>query len=145
MKGSIMDNETIVGSKDTSKAAIRLSMTASREDEYDLIKELGKIGIKAVAVDFGGDFITSVTKIIERAVVASKRQNIILDVHHEQGAVVGATREALGQIMPKAIGCSVGGKIGIARFNDHIAVAVFTGIGFLNLDEIGIGLGHRTI
>lgn len=139
-----MDYETI-GSKDTSKAAIMLSISSTREEEYALIKAYAEKGFKCVAVDFGGDFITSVTKIIERAVVASKRQNVILDVHHEQGAVVGATREALGQIMPKAIGCNVGGKIGIARYNDHITVAVFTGIGFLNLDEIGIGLGHRSL
>ncbi|HQM96341.1 MAG TPA: HutP family protein [Clostridia bacterium] len=139
-----MEYDTI-GSKDTSKAAIRLSITSTREEEYALIKDYADKGIKCVAVDFGGDFISSVSKIIERAVVASKRQNVILDVHHEQGAVVGATREALGQIMPKAIGCNIGGKIGIARHKDHITVAVFTGIGFLNLDEIGIGLGHRSL
>ncbi|HHT95487.1 MAG TPA: HutP family protein [Clostridia bacterium] len=139
-----MENETI-GSKDTSKAAIRLSVSSTREEEYALIKDYAEQGIKCVAVDFGGDFISSVSKIIERAVVASKRQNVIRDVHHEQGAVVGATREALGQIMPKAIGCNIGGKIGIARYKEHITVAVFTGIGFLNLDEVGIGLGHRSI
>lgn len=134
-----------LGSKEISIAAIRLAISSSREEEYKLIEKYALSKVKCVAVDFGGDFIGSVSKIIERAVVASKRQNVIEDIHREQGAVVGATREALNQIMPKAIGCNLGGKIGIARFGDHITVAVFTGIGFLNLDEIAIGLGHRSL
>ena len=71
------------------------------------------------------EFITSITKIIERAVVAAKRESIIIDTHTEEGAVAGATREAISQLMAKAIGLNVGGKIGIARFGDHISVAVF--------------------
>lgn len=47
--------------------------------------------------------------------------------------------------MPKAIGLNVGGKIGIARYDDHISVALFLGIGMLNLNEISVGLGHRAI
>jgi len=54
-------------------------------------------------------FITSVMKIIERAVVSSKREGVITDNHVEEGAVAGATREALSQIM----------KIGVARYKDH--------------------------
>ncbi|HBG22016.1 MAG TPA: hut operon positive regulator HutP, partial [Peptococcaceae bacterium] len=62
-----------------------------------------------------------------------------------QGAVAGATREALSQISMKAVGYDVGGKIGIARHNDHVSVAVYFGIGLLHLDEVAIGLGHRVI
>ena len=47
--------------------------------------------------------------------------------------------------MPKAIGLNVGGKIGIARYNDHISVAIFFGIGLLHLNEVSIGLGHRVV
>ncbi|NLL19602.1 MAG: hut operon positive regulator HutP, partial [Clostridia bacterium] len=36
-------------------------------------------------------------------------------------------------------------KIGIARINDHISVAVFFGIGLVHLDEVAIGLGHRAV
>jgi len=78
-------------------------------------------------------------------VVAAKREGVIKDTHTDEGAVAGATREALSQIMPKAIGLNVGGKIGIAHQNDHITVAVFFGIGLLHLDEVSIGLGHRAV
>ena len=107
--------------------------------------EYGKIGIRTATVDYGGEFITSVMKIIERAVVSSKREGVITDNHVEEGAVAGATREALSQIMPKALGLNVGGKIGVARYKDHISVAVFFGIGLLHLNEVAIGLGHRVV
>jgi hypothetical protein len=84
-------------------------------------------------------------KIVERAVVASKRENVIVDNHVEEGAVAGATREALSQLMPKALGLNVGGKIGIARYKNHISVAIFFGIGLLHLNEVSIGLGHRVV
>jgi hypothetical protein len=47
--------------------------------------------------------------------------------------------------MPKALGLNVGGKIGIARHQDHVSVAIFLGIGLLHLDEVSIGLGHRAV
>ena len=59
--------------------------------------------------------------------------------------VAGAAREALNQVTPKALGMSVGGKIGIARSGEHVAVAVFFNIGLGHLDEVCIGLGHRAI
>ena len=59
--------------------------------------------------------------------------------------MAGATREALSQVMTKAIGLNVGGKIGIARSGNNIAVAIFFGIGLLHLNEVAIGLGHRAI
>ena len=89
--------------------------------------------------------ITSAAKIVERAVVAAKREGVIKDSHSDEGAVAGAAREALAQIMPKALGLNVGGKIGIARHGDHISVAIFFGIGLLHLDEVAIGLGHRAV
>ncbi len=57
--------------------------------------------------------------------------------------MAGATREALSQIMNKAMGLNIGGKIGIARQDDHLSVAIFFGIGLLHLDEVAVGLGHR--
>jgi hypothetical protein len=42
------------------------------------------------------------------------------------------------QIINKALGLNVGGKIGIARYNDHISVAIFFGIGLLHLNEVAI-------
>ena len=59
--------------------------------------------------------------------------------------MAGAAREAIAQIMPKALGLNVGGKIGISRQKDHVSVAIFLGIGLLHLDEVAIGLGHRAV
>jgi len=133
------------GSKDISSAAIRIALTNDRVSEKKLQSEFSQIGIQSAAVDYGGEFISSVMKIVERAVVSSKREGVITESHAEQGAVAGATREAISQIMPKAIGLNVGGKIGIARYKDHISVAIFFGIGLLNLNEVAIGLGHRAV
>lgn len=49
------------------------------------------------------------------------------------------------QIMNKALGLNIGGKIAIARCGEHISVAVFFGIGLLHLNEMAVGLGHRVI
>ena len=120
-----------------------MALSSDRDQEKQLKSKFTTEGIKTAAVDYGDEFISSVNKIVERAVVAAKREGVIKDTHADEGAVAGATREALSQIMPKAIGLNVGGKIGIARHADHISVAVFFGIGLLHLDEVSIGLGHR--
>ncbi len=135
----------LLGSREVARIAIQMSLTKSRSEENALKEECLKNGIKTAAVDYGGDFINSINKIIERAVVAAKREGVIEDSHAEEGAVAGATREAVSQIMPKAIGLSVGGKIAIARYHDHVSVALFFGIGLLHLNEVAIGLGHRAI
>lgn len=133
------------GSKDISVASIKMALTSDRQSEKVLQEEYRQSGILTAAVDYGGDFLGAATKIIERAVVAAKREGVIKDSHAEQGAVAGAAHEALSQITSKAIGFSVGGKIGIARFRDHVSVSVFFVIGLLNLNEVAIGLGHRAI
>jgi len=134
------------GSKVAATAAIRMALSSSRTEETQIKKELAnEYGIKAVAVDYGGEFISSVAKIVERAVVSAKREGVIKDTHPDEGAVAGAAREAVTQIMPKALGLNVGGKIGVARYNDHVSVAIFFGIGLLHLDEVSIGLGHRAV
>ncbi|HHW32420.1 MAG TPA: hut operon positive regulator HutP [Clostridiaceae bacterium] len=140
-----MNSEKTFGSRDIAISAIKLALTSDRTEEKRFQADFARIGIRTAAVDFGGEFITSVMKIIERAVVSSKREGVISDTHREEGAVAGATHEALLQIMPKAIGLNVGGKIGIARYNDHVSVAIFSGIGLLHLNDVSIGLGHRVI
>ncbi|OPZ91043.1 MAG: HutP [Firmicutes bacterium ADurb.Bin419] len=133
------------GSKDIASAAIKIALTSDRQQEKMYQSDFNKLGIHTCAVDYGGEFISSVMKIVERAVVSSKREGVIEDSHTEEGAVAGATREALSQIMPKALGLNVGGKIGIARYKNHISVAIFFGIGLLHLNEVSIGLGHRVV
>ena len=133
------------GSKEVARAAIEMALSATREDERLLKEDLRNREIRAAAVDYGGEYLTAVKSIVERAVVAAKREGLIHDSHAEEGAVAGATREALSQVMPKAFGLNVGGKVGLARRGDHVAVAVFFGIGLLHLDEVAVGLGHRAI
>ena len=133
------------GSKDVAKAAVRLALSSSREDEKALKARYAKKGVSVAAVDFGGEFLASVMRIVECTVVAAKRENIIGETHHEEGAVAGAVREAVSQITSKAIGLNVGGKVGIARYDEHVAVCIFFGIGLLHLNEVAIGLGHRVI
>jgi hypothetical protein len=136
---------TLQGSRKIARVAIEMAMTDSREREREYKQKFFSEGIKTAAVDCGGDFVLSVNKMIERAVVAAKREGVIKEVHTEEGAIAGAAREALSQLVPKAIGLNVGGKIGIARKDDHISVAAFFGVGLLHLDEVAIGLGHRAV
>jgi len=139
------DYDYLYGSKDVAKAAIKMALTSDREEEKRQKEEYNKMGIRVAAVDFGGEFLTSITKIIERAVVSAKREGLISEVHNEEGAVAGAAREAITHLMDKAMGLNVGGKIGIARYDEHVVVAIFFGIGLLHLNEVGIGIGHRVI
>ena len=124
-------------SRNVARAAVLMALTRSREEEKTLKAELLP-EVSCAAVDCGGEFITSVTRIVER-------EGLILESHLEEGGVAGATHEALTQIVDKAIGLNIGGKIGIARSGDHIVVAVFFGIGLLHLNEVAIALGHRVV
>ena len=133
------------GSRYVCKAAINMALSDDRTDEASLKDRYRAMGIKTVAVDFGSDFNSAVKKILERAVFASKREGLIGESHAEEGAVAGAAHEALQQIIDKCVGLNLGGKIGIARNGDHIAVCVFFAIGLLNLNDIAIGLGHRAM
>ena len=132
-------------SREVSKSAIKIALTEDRESENKLKSAFADMGISVAAVDFGGEFITSVNKIIERTVVAAKREGIIGNTHAEEGAVAGAAREAVSQIVNKALGLNVGGKIGVARYGEHISVCVFFGIGLLHLNEMAVAIGHRAI
>ncbi len=132
-------------SKFTSSAVIRLALTETREEENALKEQFLSENIRCAAVDFGGEFISSVSKIIEKTIIAAQKSGVISDSHNEEGAVAGAAREAVSQISQKAIGLNVGGKIAVARYGDHLSVCLYFGIGLLNLNEIAIGLGHRAI
>lgn len=134
-----------VGSKQVCRAAIEIALTETREEETELKAKNTAKGICSVAVDFGSDFNSAVAKILERAVVAAKRENVIGSSHAEEGAVAGAAHEALQQIIDKCVGLNLGGKIGIARYESHISVCVFFAIGLLNLNDVAIGMGHRAV
>lgn len=136
---------SISESRRVAAAAVRLALTPSREEESELKQRLLTENIRGTAVDHGGEYSSSIQKVVERAVVAARREQVIQSDHRSEGSVAGATREALSQIMPKALGLNVGGKIGIASDGSHVAVAVFFTVGLLHLNEVAIGLGHRAI
>ena len=112
------------------RAALRLAITESREAEQELRKQVHEQGIRSVAVDFGGQFVPSIPKIIEHAVVAAQRQRVVADNHIGEGAVIGATQEALEQLDPAQL---LGGSL---NMSDHLMLTAVIGAAV-----IGIGTG----
>jgi hypothetical protein len=131
-------------SLDVPREAVRLALT-SREEERDYIKKLEALGGKAAAVDIGGNISISISKILERALVASKRVGLIKEEYAEEGAVMGAARDALMQVLERSNNLNVGGKIGLVRMGNDLAVCIYVSIGLLHLNEFAIGIGHRTL
>lgn len=131
-------------SVNVSKAALKMAIS-DREEENKLKKEFKKEDILTAAVDFGGEFNKSIKKMIENIVIAAKREGLIEETHVHQGAVAGAAHDAITQISSSANGLNIGGKMAVARSGEHIVVAVFFGVGMLNLNEVTVGLSHRTI
>ncbi len=127
-----------------AKIATRMAICDRHEEEH-LKKFYSEKGIKVTAVNIGGNINSSVAKILESALVAAKRNELIREEHLHEGAVIGATRDAIMQVAERANGLNVGGKIGIARGGEHISVCIFLNIGLLHLDEIVIGIGHRAL
>lgn len=134
----------ISNSLEVARHAIQMALS-TREEEEELKVIFRKKGIIVTAVNIGGNINESTTKILERALVASKRNGVIREEHLHEGGVVGATRDALMQIFNRASGQNVGGKIGIARQGEHLSVCIFLSVGLLHLNEVVIGLGHRVI
>ena len=135
----------MTGSKEVMASAIRLAVTSGMDEEKSMISELRAAGASAAAANYGGDYIGSIGKIIERAIVAAKREGVISEGHLEEGAVAGAAHEAVTQLNSKAMGLNIGGKIAIVRQGEHIGVAMYFGVGLVHLNEVAIGIGHRVI
>ena len=132
-------------SADVARAAIRMALSENRSDENELREKLAKSGICAVAVNFGGKFLDIIPKIYESAIVAAQRQHVISDTHVGDGSVVGAMESAIEQIKLMAMGMNLGGKIGIARWKEHLCVAVFVEVGVLHFNEVTLGMAHRVL
>jgi len=133
-------------SNSTKVAKIATKMAiCNRNEEDDLKRYYNEQGIKVTAVNIGGNINSSMSKILESALVAAKRNGLIREEHLHEGAVIGATRDAIIQIANRANGLNVGGKIGIAKGGEHVSVCIFLNIGLLHLDEIVIGIGHRSL
>ena len=108
-----MDLMENTGSRAVARAALALAMTSTREEEAALRAQFGQDGVLTAAADYGGDYNQSVMKLIERAVVAARREHVIADAHHEQGAVAGAAHDAIAQVSAKAFGLSSTDLIGL--------------------------------
>ena len=132
-------------SADVARAAVRMALSETRADENELKEKLAAQGIRSVAVNFGGKLTDILPKIFESAIVAAQRQHVISDTHVGDGSVLGAMESAIEQVKLMAIGMNVGGKIGIARWKEHLCVAVFVGVGVLHFNEVTIGLAHRVL
>lgn len=63
------------------RAALRIAVTENRTEEQRIKEQLAARGIRSTAVDFGGEFMPSIVKIVERAVVAAQRQGIVTETH----------------------------------------------------------------
>ncbi|MDY6084681.1 MAG: HutP family protein [Dialister sp.] len=132
-------------SADVGRAALQLALSETRTDENTLRDTLAAQGIRGCAVNFGGKFLDILPKVYESAIVAAQRQNVVSDTHVGDGSVLGAVESAMEQVKVKAIGMNVGGKVGIARWNEHLCVAVYIGVGVLHFNEIAVGIAHRTL
>ena len=130
--------KTEPNSKQVAAAALYMALSESREDELHLKQAYQRQGLQVVAVNYGGPAAAAVPK-------AAKREGVIADVHSEEGAVAGAAHEAFAQIVNKALGLNIGGKIGIARYQEHITVAMVVEIGLLHLNEVAVGMAHRVV
>ena len=132
-------------SSDIGRAALRMALTENRKEEYALRDELKEQDIQAVAVNFGGRFLDILPKIYASAIVAAPRQKVISDTHVGDGSVLGAVEAAIDQVKIKALGMNVGGKLGIARWKEHLCVAIYIGVGVLHFNEVAVGMAHRAL
>ncbi|MDR1779060.1 MAG: HutP family protein [Clostridiales Family XIII bacterium] len=135
----------MLDSIDVARATIELAITPSRDAEEKCIKKLAEKDIQATAVDVGGDVVNSVHVVIERAIHASRKAGLTRENHVQDGAIAGAAREAVTQIASKATGLNGGGKIAICRHHEHLVVCIFMSIGLLYLNDVVIGLSHRSL
>ena len=63
-----MENTGDSGSRDVARAALSLSLSASREEESQLRDAFARDGVLTAAADYGGEYNQSIMKLIERAV-----------------------------------------------------------------------------
>lgn len=102
------NNERVV-----ARAAVTLAISEDRESERALKAAYAEQGIRTAAVDVGGEFLKSMHRMVEQAIVAARREGLIEENSpRSDGSIAGALHDALSQVAQKASGLSVGGKIG---------------------------------
>ena len=81
------------GTRVVSRAALLMCLTQSRDEERALKEKLlREEDVRAAAVDYGGEFVASVVRIVERAVVAAKREGVIVADEYKEEAAWPARR-----------------------------------------------------
>ena len=130
---------------DVARFATNLVSTGSREKEMEYRKYLETFEVQSVAVDFGGKFEKVVPQIIENGAVAAQRCGLIEDQHVQIGDIVGAIHQVLIKLGSIAVDLNVGGKLAIARYKEHLCVAIFSEIGLIHLNEVFINIAHRSV
>ena len=130
---------------DVARFATNLVSTGSREKEMEYRKYLETFEVQSVALDFGGKFEKVVPQIIENGAVAAQRCGLIEDQHVQIGDIVGAIHQVLIKLGSIAVGLNVGGKLAIARYKEHLCVAIFAEIGLIHLNEVFINIAHRSV
>lgn len=130
--------------KDVANAAIKIALS-SREEELIMKKNFLNQNIKLAAIDIGGEIFKDLNKILERIIITAKKNNLITDSHLEEAAVLGAGKDVISQIINKCIGYNVGGKIGIAKGEEHLCICIYVSVGLINLDDIAIAIAHRAV
>lgn len=75
------------GSRGAVCAAIMRAMSASRQKEAAMKASMAEAGVHTAVADDGGEFMPSVMRSVERAAACAKREGLIGDTHHEEGAV----------------------------------------------------------
>ena len=129
------------------RAAMLLALTATREEEDELKKniELGN-NIKCAVTEVGGKVNDFKEKITNSVIGAALNCNVIEKDSRQVHALLHATMEAEnGMLFGSAIGLNLAVKVGIARDAEWIAVALFgqSGAHFLTSHErAGFGLMH---
>lgn len=132
-------------SADVARAAIRMALSENRSDENELREKLAKVEFVLLQSTLAASSPDIIPKIYESAIVAAQRQHVISDTHVGDGSVVGAMESAIEQIKLMAMGMNLGGKIGIARWKEHLCVAVFVEVGVLHFNEVTLGMAHRVL
>lgn len=130
---------------DVARFATNLVSTGSGEKEMEYRKYLETFEVQSVAVDFGGKFEKVVPQIIENGAVAAQRCGLIEDQHVQIGGIVGAIHQVLIKLGSIAVGLNVGGKLAMARYKEHLCVAIFAEIGLIHLNEVFINIAHRSV
>jgi hypothetical protein len=136
-------------SKDVARAAILMALTGEREEENRLQEELATRNVRAAAADYGGEFLPAIQRIVERAVVAAKREGVIKPIHADLclSALDQLINDnhAVGHI---AFACLyIAGKQGGAQqaFAEAVLLCFKDQVGVLADPQLQIGVGHLII